>query len=138
LGLKSAWNNVVSWFNGAVAWVKGLFPGSPVEHGALKGYETWGYTFGMGIADGIRRSVPHVQSASALLASSMGGHYQGSYSLSGSAFGGGRYPTGGGSPVIIVNNYPPSITLDGAEVTDKIMRRAGTDVRRHGGPIKWG
>ncbi len=93
----------------------------------------------MGIADGIRRSVPHVQSASALLAASMGGHYQGSYSLSGSSFGGGRYPTGGAivfAPIIMVQS--PDVKLDGVSVTDKIMRRAGTDVRRHGGPIKWG
>ncbi len=138
-GLKSAWQQVVSWFTGALAWLKGLWPGSPVEHGPLKGYETWGYTFGMGIADGIRRSVPHVQSASALLASSMGGHYQGSYSLSGSSFGGGRYPTGGPT---IVNVFPVvqpnDIYMDGDKLTDKIMQRAGTDVRRHGGPVRWG
>ncbi len=138
-GLKSAWQQVVDWFTGALAWLKGLWPGSPVEHGPLKGYENWGYTFGMGIADGIRRSVPHVQSASALLAASMGGNYQGSYSLSGSAFGGGRYPTGGPT---IVNVFPVvqpnDIYMDGDKLTDKIMRRAGTDVRRHGGPIKWG
>ena len=138
-GLKSAWQQVVDWFTGALAWLKGLWPGSPVEHGPLKGYENWGFMFGMGIADGIRRSVPHVQSASALLAASMGGHYQGSYSLSGSSFGGGRYPTGGAivfAPIIMVQS--PDVKLDGVSVTDKIMRRAGTDVRRHGGPIKWG
>jgi len=103
------------------------------------GYTDWGFMFGMGIADGIRRSVPHVQSASALLASSMGGHYQGSYSLSGSSFGGGRYPTGGAiifAPIIMVQS--PDVKLDGASITDKIMRRAGTDVRRHGGPIRGG
>src|SRR6266568_4432427 len=138
-GLKAAWQQVVDWFTGALAWLKGLWPGSPVKHGPLMGYTDWGFMFGMGIADGIRRSVPHVQSASALLASSMGGHYQGSYSLSGSSFGGGRYPTGGAiifAPIIMVQS--PDVKLDGASVTDKIMRRAGTDVRRHGGPIKWG
>jgi len=138
-GLQNAWNTVVSWVNGALSWLKSHFPGSPVKAGPLRGYENWGYTFGMGIADGIRRSVPHVQSASALLAASMGGNYQGSYSLSGSSFGGGRYPTGG---VTVVHNHivvmPPDVKLDGASVTDKIMQRAGTDVRRHGGPIKWG
>ncbi len=74
-----------------------------------------------------------------LLASSIGGGYSGSYSLSGASFGGGRYPTGG-SPTVVNHIYvmPPSITLDGAEVTSKIMQRAGTDVRRHGGPIRWG
>src|SRR6266702_1494854 len=136
-GLKAAWQQVVDWFTGALAWLKGLWPGSPVEHGPLKGYENWGFMFGMGIADGIRRSVPHVQSASALLAASMGGHYQGSYSLSGSSFGGGRYPTGGAiifAPIIMVQS--PDVKLDGASVTDKLMRRAGTDVRRHGGPIR--
>src|SRR6266704_1256261 len=136
-GLKSAWQQVVSWFTGALAWLKGLWPGSPVEHGPLKGYETWGYMFGRGIADGIRRSVPHVQAASALLAASMGGNYQGSYSLSGSSFGGGRYPTGGAiifAPIIMVQST--DVKLDGASVTDKLMRRAGTDVRRHGGPIR--
>src|SRR6266700_3733276 len=136
-GLKAAWQQVVSWFTGALAWLKGLWPGSPVEHGPLKGYETWGYMFGMGIADGIRRSVPHVQAASALLAASMGGNYSGSYSLSGSSFGGGRYPTGGAiifAPIIMVQS--PDVKLDGASVTDKLMRRAGTDVRRHGGPIR--
>ncbi len=138
-GLQSAWNSVVSWVNGALAGLRNLFPHSPVKEGPLKGYENWGYTFGMGIADGIRRSTPAVQSASLLLASSMGGNYSGSYSLSGSSFGGGRYPTGG---VTVVHNHivvmPPDVKLDGASVTDKIMQRAGTDVRRHGGPIKWG
>ncbi len=138
-GIQSAWAGLISWVQGALANLKGLFPGSPVEHGPLKGYETWGYTFGMGIADGIRRSIPAVQSASLLLAASMGGNYQGSYSLSGSSFGGGRYPTGG---VTVVHNHivvmPPDVKLDGASVTDRIMQRAGTDVRRHGGPIKWG
>ncbi len=138
-GLKAAWQTVVDWFNTALAWLKGLWPGSPVKHGPLKGYETWGFTFGMGIADGIRRSVPHVRAASALLAASMGGNYQGSYSLSGGSFGGGRYPTGGAT---IVNVFPVvqpnDIYMDGDKLTDKIMRRAGTDVRRHGGPIKWG
>ena len=138
-GLKSAWQQVVSWFTGALAWLKGLWPGSPVEHGPLKGYETWGYMFGMGIADGIRRSVPHVQAASALLAASMGGNYQGSYSLSGSAFGGGRYPTGGHTiNNIVVYVQSPDVKLDGASVTDRLMRRASTDVRRHGGPIRNG
>src|SRR6266702_3620560 len=136
-GLKAAWQQVVDWFTGALAWLKGLWPGSPVKHGPLMGYTDWGFMFGMGIADGIRRSVPHVQSASALLAASMGGHYQGSYSLSGSSFGGGRYPTGGAiifAPIIMVQS--PDVKLDGASVTDKLMRRAGTDVRRHGGPIR--
>ncbi len=138
-GLQSAWGAVTSWVNGALAGLRNLFPHSPVKEGPLKGYENWGYTFGMGIADGIRRSTPAVESAALLLASAMGGSYSGSYSLSGASFGGGRYPTGG---VTIVHNHivvmPPDVKLDGASVTDKIMQRAGTDVRRHGGPIKWG
>src|SRR6266699_2650265 len=136
-GLKAAWQQVVDWFTGALAWLKGLWPGSPVEHGPLKGYENWGYMFGMGIVDGIRRSVPHVQSASALLAASMGGNYQGSYSLSGSSFGGGRYPTGGHT---IVNVFPVvqpnDIYMDGDKLTDKVGKRMANNVRRHGGPIR--
>ena len=136
-GLKAAWQQVVDWFTGALAWLKGLWPGSPVKHGPLKGYENWGFMFGMGIADGIRRSVPHVQSASALLAASMGGNYQGSYSLSGSSFGGGRYPTGGHT---IVNVFPVvqpnDIYMDGDKLTDKVGKRMANNVRRHGGPIR--
>src|SRR6266568_4486806 len=131
-GLQSAWGAVTSWVNGALAGLRNLFPHSPVKEGPLKGYETWGYTFGMGIADGIRRSTPAVESAALLLASAMGGNYSGSYSLSGSSFGGGRYPTGGHTIVIM----PPgpvrsAVYLDKKEVGYHIMDWAGTDVRRH-------
>src|SRR6266700_2818707 len=138
-GIQNAWSSLTKWLTDALAKIMALFPHSPVKAGPLRGFENWGYTFGMGIADGIRRSIPAVQSAALLLAASMGGNYSGSYSLSGSSFGGGRYPTGG---VTVVHNHivvmPPDVKLDGASVTDRIMQRAGTDVRRHGGPIKWG
>jgi len=128
-GLQAAWNAVVSWVNSALSWLKSHFPGSPVKMGPLMGYENWGYTFGMGIADGIRRSIPAVQSASSLLASAVGGGYSGSYSMS---FGGSRYPTGGSVVVNHITIMPPSIKLDGAEVVDKISRRQAKEIRVQG------
>src|SRR6266699_3821524 len=62
-GLQAAWATVVKWVTDALAWLKAHFAGSPVQQGPLKGYETWGYTFGMGIANGLRASTSAVQAA---------------------------------------------------------------------------
>jgi len=112
---------------------------SPPEVGPASDSDMWAPNFIKMFASGLVAGIPQVEHAMALLASSMGSGYSGSYSLSGASFGGGRYPTGGHT---IVHNHivvmPPDVKLDGVSVTDKIMQRAGTDVRRHGGPIKWG
>lgn len=128
-GIQAAWNTLMSWVNGALTALKNLFPQSPVKEGPLKGYENWGYIFGIGIADGIRRSIPAVQSASSMLAAAVGGGYSGSYSMS---YGGSGYPTGGSVVVNHITIMPPSIKLDGAEITDKISRRQAKEIRIQG------
>ena len=51
----------------------------------------------------------------------------------------GRYPTGGAT---IVNVFPVvqpnDIYMDGDKLTDKVGKRMANNIRRHGGPIKWG
>jgi len=112
---------------------------SPPSVGPASDSDMWAPNFIKMFASGLVAGIPQVERAMALLASSMGSGYSGSYSLSGASFGGGRYPTSG---VTVVHNHivvmPPDVKLDGASVTDKIMQRAGTDVRRHGGPVRWG
>jgi len=70
-GLKSAWEAVVTWFLARLAWLKGLWPHSPVKEGPLVGYENWGYIFGMGIASGLWRSIPELERAAEALAGAM-------------------------------------------------------------------
>lgn len=62
-GLKAAWTTVQDWFTGALNWIKGLFPHSPVEHGPLAGMENWGKNITDTLASGIRAGMPSVQSA---------------------------------------------------------------------------
>ena len=67
-GLVSTWQNVVNWVNGALAWIAGLFPHSPVEHGPLKGIENWGKNITSALAAGIAAGMPGVQGAFGTLA----------------------------------------------------------------------
>ena len=62
-GLKAAWSNVTTWFQNALAWIAGLFPHSPVEHGPLSGIENWGGHITDVLATGIRAGMPNVQAA---------------------------------------------------------------------------
>src|SRR6266487_4608834 len=102
-GLQSAWNAVVSWVNGALSWLAGQFPRSPVKEGPLKGSERWGYNFMHNIADGMRAGLPEVNAAlSGLMAGSMGSmgvshSFSGSFSGAPVAFGG----VGGGGITIV-------------------------------------
>ena len=139
-GLKSMLGSLLSAAGDlAKAIASALGFHSPPEVGPASDSDMWAPNFIKMFASGLVAGIPQVERAMLLLASSMGGGYSGSYSLSGSSFGGGRYPTGG---VTVVHNHivvmPPDVKLDGASVTDKIMQRAGTDVRRHGGPVRGG
>ena len=109
---------------------------SPPRVGPARDSDQWAPNFIRMFASGLISGIPQLQAASARLAGAMGSGYSGSYSLSGSSFAGGRYPSGG---MTVVHNHivvmPPDVKLDGASVVDKIMGRAATDVRRHGGPV---
>ena len=135
-GLQSAWGAVVSWLTGALANLAAMFPHSPVKEGPLKGYETWGYIFGMGIADGLRRSTGAVQAAMAGLLSSValpGG------SLNLGICGGLSGPSGppvffggsGGSTPIIINHIhvmPPDLYLDGRQLANGVGPHLANEV----------
>ncbi len=99
--------------------------------GPLRGDDLWGLHFAMNIASGILAGIPAVAAMAALLASAMGGSY--GYQVGGPT---SAYPTGGGgSSVIIINNYLPSIKMDGREVTDGVMKRVAKEYRVTG-PVK--
>ncbi len=123
-GLQAAWTSVVTWFNNQLAWLKGLWPGSPVKHGPLKGYENWGFVLAQGIASGLMRGTPLVQSAMAGL---LGGTGMGSMNISHSFSDGMASPPafmggGGGQPIIINKIYvqSPDINLDGHQVVQRL------------------
>lgn len=125
--LQAAWTNVVTWFNGVLDWLKGLWPGSPVEHGPLVGYENWGYVLAQGIAGGLMRGTPLVQSAMAGLlgaASMSGGGLNLGISHSFSGPGGIASSFGGGGQPVIINHVhvhvDPSFNLDGRELAEGI------------------
>ena len=67
-GIQNAWSNVVTWFQNALAWIAGLFPHSPVEHGPLQGIENWGKNITNALATSIKAGMPSVQSAFGSLA----------------------------------------------------------------------
>ncbi len=123
-GLQAAWTAVVTWFNNQLAWLKGLWPGSPVKHGPLVGYENWGYVLAQGIASGLMRGTPLVHSAMAGL---LGGTGMGSIGVNHSFSGGLSSPpafmgSGGGQPVIInkISVQSPNIYLDGRQLAEGI------------------
>lgn len=108
---------------------------SPPPWGPARDSDLWAPNFVKMFARGLLDGIPLIQRASALMASAMGGDYSGSYSLSGSSFGGGRYPSGGTTIVIMPPGPVRSVVyLDKKEVGYQIMDWAGTDTRRHGGP----
>src|SRR6266487_1102613 len=124
-GLQSAWNAVVSWVNGALSWLAGQFPRSPVKEGPLKGSERWGYNFMHNIADGMRAGLPEVNAAlSGLMAGSMGSmgvshSFSGSFSGAPVAFGGGV----GGGGITIVHVHPvvqADMYVDGRKFTEQV------------------
>jgi len=124
-GLQAAWAGLISWVNGALAGLAGMFPGSPVKHGPLKGYENWGFVLAQGIASGLMRGTPLVHSAMAGLlgAASMPGGglnlgISGSFAGPAPAFMG----SGGGQPVIInkISVQSPNIYLDGRQLAEGI------------------
>src|SRR6266699_2392141 len=126
-GLQAAWAGLISWVNGALAGLAGMFPGSPVKHGPLKGYENWGFVLAQGIASGLMRGTPLVQTAMAGLlgaASMPGGGLNLGISGSFSGPSGIASSFGGGQPIIINHNvihcdgHP--VYLDGRLVTQQI------------------
>src|SRR6266568_2778866 len=125
-GLQAAWTSVVTWFNNQLAWLKGLWPGSPVKHGPLKGYENWGYVLAQGIASGLMRGTPLVHSAMAGLlgaASMPGGGLN--LGISGAFSGPAMMPAtgfGGGQPVIINKIYvqSPDFNIDGHHLVQRL------------------
>ncbi len=138
-GLQAAWAGLISWVNGALANLAGMFPGSPVKHGPLKGYENWGYVLAQGIASGLMRGTPMVQSAMAGLLDAarmpggglnlgISGSFSGPSGIA-SSFGGGGLP-----PVIhvTVNVAPPPLRFGhdfidwvGEEITTSVIRQTG-------------
>src|SRR6266705_5142487 len=124
-GLQAAWAGLISWVNGALANLAGMFPGSPVKHGPLKGYENWGYVLAQGIASGLMRGTPLVQSAMAGLlgaARMPGGGLNLGISGSFSGPSGIASSFGGGQPVIInkISVQSPNIYLDGRQLAEGI------------------
>ncbi len=124
-GLQAAWAGLISWVNGALANLAGMFPASPVKAGPLKGYENWGYVLAQGIASGLMRGTPLVQSAMAGL---LGGTGMGSIGVNHSFSGGLSSPpafmgSGGGQPVIINKIYvsSPDLVIDGHSFVDKVV-----------------
>ena len=124
-GLQAAWAGLISWVNGALAGLAGMFPGSPVKHGPLKGYENWGFVLAQGIASGLMRGTPLVQTAMAGLLGAarmpggglnlgISGSFSGPSGIA-SSFGGG-----GGQPVIINKIYvsSPDLYIDKHKLTD--------------------
>jgi TP901 family phage tail tape measure protein len=130
-GLQSAWNAVVSWVNGALSWLSGQFPHSPVKEGPLKGSEKWGYNFMKNIADGMRAGMPEVQSALAGLSGGMGtlgvSHSFSGPSVTPTFFGGGG---GGGITIVHVHPVvqPNDLYVDGRKFTDQVV---GPHLARH-------
>src|SRR6266567_1543367 len=138
-GLQAAWAGLISWVNGALANLAGMFPGSPVKHGPLKGYENWGYVLAQGIASGLMRGTPLVHSAMAGLLGAarmpggglnlgISGSFSGPSGIA-SSFGGGGLP-----PVIhvTVNVAPPPLRFGhdfidwvGEEITTSVIRQTG-------------
>src|SRR6266567_1806571 len=138
-GLQAAWAGLISWVNGALANLAGMFPGSPVQHGPLKGYENWGYVLAQGIASGLMRGTPRVKSAMAGLLDAarmpggglnlgISGSFSGPSGIA-SSFGGGGLP-----PVIhvTVNVAPPPLRFGhdfidwvGEEITTSVIRQTG-------------
>src|SRR6266700_87358 len=138
-GLQAAWAGLISWVNGALAGLAGMFPGSPVKHGPLKGYENWGFVLAQGIASGLMRGTPLVQSAMAGLLGAarmpggglnlgISGSFSGPSGIA-SSFGGGGLP-----PVIhvTVNVAPPPLRFGhdfidwvGEEITTSVIRQTG-------------
>src|SRR6266700_3384181 len=138
-GLQAAWAGLISWVNGALANLAGMFPGSPVKHGPLKGYENWGYVLAQGIASGLMRGTPLVHSAMAGLLDAarmpggglnlgISGSFSGPSGIA-SSFGGAGLP-----PVIhvTVNVAPPPLRFGhdfidwvGEEITTSVIRQTG-------------
>ncbi len=132
-GLQAAWATVVKWVTDALAWLKAHFPGSPVKQGPLKGYETWGYTFGMGIANGLRASTSAVQAAMTQMLGGVGMPGGGlNLGISGSFSGpSGIASSFSGSPVIHVHVYPQvnsPIYIDGHEMVQRLGPHLAYDV----------